>query len=275
MVKLEANTNPSTCYMNKTFLFGVPAPLLAAIIFVLILVINWLGFKYRKLQSAKADVEIEGTGTIEGAMLGLMALLMAFSFSMAAGKFDTRRQVIIEEANDIGTTILRCDLYPDSVRNLLRTDLAKYVDARIAYYDAGDDEEKIKLALQDATSYSGKVWQRAVLLSQNLDNRVRSEHMIPALNNMIDIVTTRESSRISKVPPIILLILLFLTFASSFLLGYGNKSKKRNNVITVGFAFMISLVLYLIVELDRPKRGIINVDSAEKMIVDLKSNFNH
>lgn len=259
--------------MSKTFIFDMPAPVLATITFLLILVLNWLGFRYRKFQSAKGDEELEGTGTIEGAMLGLMALLMAFSFSMAAGKFDTRRQVIIEEANDIGTVILRCDLYPDSIRNLLRADLAKYVDARIAYYEAGDDDEKIKLALQDATSHSGKVWQRATLLSQNLDNRVRTEHMIPALNNMIDIVSTRESSRISKVPPIILLILFFLTLASSFLLGYGNKGKKRNRVITVGFAFMVSLVLYLIIDLDRPRRGIINVDAAEKMIVDLKNNF--
>ena len=133
--------------MNNPLLFSVPAPLLAILLFAFILLTNWLGFRFRHFQLKKKNLEdIEGTGTTEGAMLGLMALLMAFSFSMAASKFDDRRQLIVREANDIGTAILRCDLYPDSIKNLLRGDFAKYVDARIAYYDALDDEEKIKTA---------------------------------------------------------------------------------------------------------------------------------
>ena len=94
--------------------------------------------------------------------------------------------------------------------------------------------------------------------------------MIPALNDMIDIVTTRESSRISKVPPIILSILMLLVLASSFLIGYGNKAKQRNFILIIGFALMTSMALYLILELDRPRRGIINVEAAEKNIMDLK-----
>jgi hypothetical protein len=260
--------------MNDSILYNVPAPLIGIFFFVLILFINWVGFRYRKIGlKKKPDEDIEGIGTIEGAMLGLMALFIAFSFSMAASKFDDRRHLIVQEANDIGTALLRCDLYPDSIRNLLRADFAKYVDARIAYYDAIEDQEKIKTALQDAATYSGKIWNRVAALSRNLDNRVQSAQMIPALNDMIDIVTTRESSRISKVPPIILFILFLLTLASSFLIGFSYKAQKRNFVPIMGFALMTSMALYLILELDRPRRGIINVDAAEKNIVELRKSF--
>ena len=78
----------------------------------------------------------EDLGAVEGSMLGVMALLLGFTFSIAISKFETRRQITVEEANEIGTAILRCDMYPDSLRNLLRADFKEYIEARIAYYDS-------------------------------------------------------------------------------------------------------------------------------------------
>jgi hypothetical protein len=260
--------------MNHPFLFYVPAALIALILFLLILTFNWIGFRYRQmLLRNKTKEEIEGIGTIEGAMLGLMALVMAFTFSAAAEKFDERRKLIVEEANTIGTAILRSDMYSDSNRKLFRADFAKYVESRIAYYDAVDNEEKIEIALRDAATYSQRVWSRAARLSQNLENRVQSELMIPAVNAMIDITTTRESSRVFKVPEIILVILFLLTVTAAFLVGYGNKGKRLQTVMVIGFALITTMTVYLILELDRPRRGIITVDRAEKNILDLRNAF--
>src|SRR5258706_15025858 len=105
------------------------------------------------------DAKAEGVGPLEGALLGLLALLLSFTFSMSASRYDTRRSLLIQEANDIGTVVLRADMYADSIRREFRKDLQQYLELRIAYYDAGSDEVKIKKALTDASEISNRIWQ--------------------------------------------------------------------------------------------------------------------
>ncbi len=258
--------------MNEPILYKVPAHWIAVVVFFLILLTNWMGARYRQRRSRKDSAESIELGTIESSLLGLMALILAFTFGLAASKFEGRREIIIEEANDIGTAILRCDLYPDSMRRLFHEDFIQYVETRIAYYDAGADDEKIKAALDKANYYSGRIWQRAAAYSHDLEHRVSSELMIPALNSMIDIVTTREAGRLAKVSPIILFILFILILISSFLIGYGHKGR-RNPVMVTSFALMTTIALYLVLELDRPRRGILNLNKAEQQIIDLRQQL--
>ena len=255
-------------------LYHVPASVLALIVFVLILLSNWIGYRFKQNQLLrKSSDELDDQGTIQSSLLGLMALLLAFSFSAVAIKFETGRALIVDEANDIGTAILRCDLYPDSVRNILRADFKEYVETRIDYYDAGQDDAKIKDAMQRGNDYSAKIWKLVMREAQNPANLVRSNMMVPAMNNMIDIVSTREAARTGKVPVVIIVMLFVLMISSGFLVGYGQKSKNRNQVMTVGFALMTTLAFYLVIELDRPRRGIINLDGTEQQIVNLRESF--
>ena len=137
----------------------IPIFLLSAIIFFLVLFFNWGGFKFKKWQLKNYPGLVpENLGSVEGSMLGAMALLLGFTFSIAISKFETRRQITVDEANDIGTAILRCDMYPDSVRNPLRADFKEYIETRFAYYDVGSDEEKIKQELEKAAEISGRIW---------------------------------------------------------------------------------------------------------------------
>ncbi len=257
--------------MDAPLFINVPAWLMALVIFLLIILFSWLGFSFRKKQmNDPSFVEPSGAAIIENSLMGLTALLVAFTFSMAASKYENRRQIIVEEANHIGTAILRCDLYPDSVRSLLRTDFKKYVEARIAYYDAGNDEQKMSAALDTGAIYSNKIWKRVAALAHNLDNRAKSGQMIPALNNMIDIVTTRDADRKARIPRLILWVVLLFSLLSAFLSGYGNKTKRRNFLMIGTFAFMTTITLYLIMELDRPKQGLINLDASEQNIKSLR-----
>lgn len=250
---------------------NMPVWLMAIIVLLLILLFNWFGFIYRRKQMENGSFsEPSGMNIIESSLMGLTALLLGFTFSMVATKFDNRRHIIIEEANHIGTAILRCDLYPDSIRSLLRADFRQYVEARIASYNAGADEQKIQTALDTAALYSARIWQRVTLLSHNPANLVRTGQMIPALNNMIDIVTTRDADRKNKVPRLILLTLLTFSLLSAFLSGYGNKAKRRNLLMVGAFAFTSTFALYLIMELDRPKQGFINVYKSEQYIESLR-----
>jgi len=256
--------------MHRTFLYDVPAHWLAVAIFCLILLFNLLGFRYRQRQFRKHPAHPpQGLGPIESSLLGLMALMLSFTFGLASSKFENRRNIITEEANCIGTAILRCDLYEDSLRKLFHQDFKQYLAARIAYYDAGDNEQKIQAALKEGNDYSQKIWKRAAEDSYVLEHRLRASQLIPAVNAMIDIVTTRDTSRLASVPPIILLVLAVLMLIASFLVGYGQKGK-RNLVLIVGFALMTTIALYVIIELDRPRRGILNLNLEQHKIVELK-----
>ena len=252
----------------------IPAIAIALILFIAILFMKWLGYAYSKWLIKKyPGEEPASSGSLEGSLLGLTALLLAFTFGMASSKFDSRRQVVIEEANNIGTAVLRCNLYPDSVRSALLSDFRKYVSARVAYFDADIDEDKIRSSLHDAQNISANIWDRVASLSNDNDYRVRSELMIPALNSMIDIVTTRESARIATVPQIIFWVLFILVLVSAFLAGYGTKSNRKNDIMTICFAVMTTITIYLVLELDRPRSGIINIKAAEKNIEEININL--
>lgn len=102
---------------------GTPAIVIAFVLFLLMLAVHWAGLRLRLLRRRqRPDEEINGASTIEGSLLGLLALLLAFTFSMANERYDTRRAVIIQEANAIGTAVLRADLYPDTTRQQFRAD---------------------------------------------------------------------------------------------------------------------------------------------------------
>jgi hypothetical protein len=259
--------------MNSSFLFYLPIWVVAIGIFIVIITFNWLGHRYRKILMRKNPEDSDGLGPMEGSLLGLMGLMLAFSFSMGITKFENRRVIIIDEANSIGTAIRLSNLYTDSVRNLFIAEFKEYVEARIGYYDAANDTNLIRAALERGNRHSMRLLKLTIQVRQNPVNIYPTVQMIPALNRMIDIVTTREASRKSKIPPLVLGMLLLLIFSSAFLVGYGNKAKKRNLVMVIGFALMTTLTIYLIMELDRPRKGIINLDEAQKNIVDLRSHF--
>ena len=258
--------------MNTSLLYQTPSYIIVIILFVLMLLFNRVGFKIHQRQIIKKEEgATDGLGPVEGSLLGLLALLLSFTFSMSASRFDERRSVIVQEANDIGTAILRCDLYPDSIRNELRNDFKLYLDARIAYYHAGNDAKKNIEALQFGEKYSTALWKKVTALSQDNTNTFRSQQMVPALNSMFDIVTTGQAARNATVPDSIFWLLFILILTASLIVGYSNNNKKINHVIVSGFALMTVLTVFLIMDLDRPRRGIITTDSSVQKIVELQS----
>ena len=227
-----------------------------------------------RLSSRGANKETSGRfGPVEGSLLGLLAFLLAFTFSMSASRYDARRHVLVEEANDIGTAILRADLYSDTDRRFFRADFEDYVESRIAFYEAGFDQEKVDANLERSASISAKIWNRAALLARDGNNLIPSYHMIPALNNMIDIVTKRNAARHATIPDSILWMLFALCLVGSFLVGYNEKDIASSRVVVVVFALMISSSIFIILDLDRPSQGLITLEQTNKNIIELRTMF--
>lgn len=255
------------------FLFYIPGGIIAAVFFILILVFYRLGFLLRvkrmKMLHAKDDQEL---GSLNGAMMGLLALLLAFTFGMANSRYDLRRELVVKEANIIGTAILRTDVYPDSIRTELRGMFKEYVEARIGYYKAGTDIEAVNLHFSKGNDLSRNIWKTATSYARTDDITTRTAQLLPALNEMIDIVTSRKASGEAHLPHSILYFLFALCFCVSFMMGY-DKRERFDWIVTAGFSLMLSITIYIILDLDRPRRGLINLDKQNEKIVELRELF--
>ena len=257
----------SILYNTSTLVIAIA---LLAGIFVFYLAGVRLG-NYQKKNNP--DVKAEGVGPLEGALLGLLALLLSFTFSMSASRYDTRRSLIIQEANDIGTVVLRADMYPDSIRREFRKDLQQYLETRIAYHTAGIDEVKISKTLMDAANISNRIWQRATRLSRGSSTTIPHSLMIPALSSMIDVVTSRDAARLARVPDPIFWLLIILTLLGSLIIGYSKKEKKNDWIVLSIYSLMTVITIYTIIDLDRPRQGIIKTDTAHQKIIELRNLF--
>jgi hypothetical protein len=217
---------------------------------------------------------VDGFGPVEGSLLGLLALLLAFTFSMSAARYDARRAILIQEANNIGTAILRADLYEPSERAGFRADFKEYVETRIEFHEVGFNDERIGENLNRSDAISTRIWARAARLAQDPKNLVQSNQMIPALNDMIDVLTTRNAIRHATVPDSIIWVLFVLCAVSSFMIGINRKeSKSSMMVVNAIFALMISSCIFLIIDLDRPTHGLITLEGMNQNIVDLRGLF--
>jgi hypothetical protein len=133
-----------------------------------------------------------GTGAVEGAVFALLGLLIAFTFSGAISRFDERRNLIVEEANDIGTAYLRLDLLPTSAQPALRDLFRRYVDSRLETYRKLPNIEAAKAELARSVSLQDEIWRQAVAGATMPDARPSAAMLLlPALNQMIDITATR------------------------------------------------------------------------------------
>lgn len=260
--------------LHRSFIYETAAEVLVAILLVLMLVCIYAGRKVG-LKRIKALPENEGsTGTTISAMFGLLAFLLAFTFGMSASRYDTRRENIVDEANAIGTAILRADLYPDEERTAFRNDFHQYLEARIHYFEAGPDIVEARKAKDEADTYGTQLWARATKLSQQPDRYVATMQMIPALNDMLDISTTRLMAELARVPDSIVSMLFVLSLASAFYLGYTSAAKGRLDwFVAIGFCVLTSVVVYITLDLDRPRRGLIQLTSSHQAMLELRKLF--
>jgi hypothetical protein len=181
---------------------------------------------------------------------------------------------VIDEANAIGTAILRCDLYPDSVKTPLKLAMRDYLEARIRYDDAGANRDSILASLKATENTQKHLWKLVSDAAQFQENVVRTNQMVPALNEMFDIASTRQALLLAKVPDLVFFLLFALCFTGSFLIGYSDHKDPEWGIVS-SFLIMIGLSIYMILDLDRPRTGIINNEAIYQQITALRSMFNN
>jgi len=216
-----------------------------------------------------------GIGAVDGAVFGLLGLLVAFTFSGAASRFDLRRQLIVEETNDIGTAYLRLDLLPASAQADLRERFRQYLDSRLATYRKLPDIAAAMQEVARSTTLQHDIWSHAVAAC-----RAEGAHpsacmlLLPALNQMIDITTTRTLAGQTHPPTVIFVMLFALALASSLLAGYGMAGSKTINwVHMLGFAAAMAMAFYVVRDIEYPRLGLIRVDAFDQALIELRDSW--
>jgi len=255
--------------MNSTF-FQLPPSFMMLVIFSLIILFIWLGYAFNKIRTTKYPEVLKQTpGAIEGSVVGIMSLLLGFTFSFVVSRYEVRRQLIVDEMVSVNSAIIRCDLFPDSTRQLLRADFKQFLEARRDYFDKGGDEIRVTEELKKSKAIANRIWERVMVDSYNPGDKLRFQQMIPALSNMLNSIIVRDESRKTGVPPLILWTLLVLVLITAFFLGGNLFGKKKFKVLIFGYALILALTLNLIIELNTPRTGLITLHSTQQKMNDL------
>jgi hypothetical protein len=223
-----------------------------------------------------AGSSAEGVGAIDGAVFALLGLMIAFTFSGASARFDTRRHLVVEETNDIGTAYLRIDMLPAAAQPALRESLRRYLDARIEVYERFPDMVAAKESLGKADELQKQIWRQAVAASRAEGAPPAAAMLLlPALNAMIDITTTRTMATQVHPPMVIFAMLFGLAVAASLLAGYGmTGSRVRSWFHMLGFALVMAVAIYVILDIEYPRLGLIRVDAFDQAMINLRESMN-
>jgi hypothetical protein len=212
----------------------------------------------------------EGGGALDAAVFALFGLLIAFTFSGASSRFDVRRDLIIQEANAIGTAYLRLDLLPPDAQPALRGLFRAYLEARLAAYGSLPDLKAARAHLDRSTALQAEIWSRATEAARAAPSPAVLSLVVPALNEMFDITTTRLAA-MRLHPPLVVYVLLYgLGLAASFVAGLSLTGATRFAwTHSAVFALVIAATVYVILDLEFPRLGLVRVDDFDRFLVDV------
>lgn len=198
-------------------------------------------------------------GSVVGAVLALLAFLLAFTFGIASSRFDTRKQLLLDDVNALSTAVRRADLLPEPQRSESRNLLRNYVDLRV---EAVRNPRTLARGIAATEALQDQLWSRAIAMARtDLDSDIGALY-IESLNNLINVHTARKTvALLYRIPPAIWLGLYLVTVLSMWTVGYQfGQSGRHNTAVPVVLALTFSTVVVLIVALDRPTQGVIRVN---------------
>ena len=230
-----------------------------------------IGFRARVRQPTRADGK--ESGMIEAAIFALLGLLVAFTFSGAADRFDKRRALIVDEANAIGTAYLRLSLLAPPARDEVKAQFRRYVDERIAAYRALPDVQAAFAHVAVANRLQQEIWDKSVAATEG--NQSARMLLLPAINDMIDITTTRTTAARTH-PPLLIYALLFgLALISALLAGRAMGAEGRRPWLqALLYSLAMAAAVFVIIDMEFPRFGLIRVDAFDQLLVDVRNSMN-
>lgn len=232
-----------------------------------------IGFqvKKRRMKGGSDSIEKADIALILGAVLTLLALLLGFTYAMAMGRFEARRQLVIEEANAIGTTYLRAKALPEPRSSEIQELLRQYTALRVEIGGMVDySPEKIREVDNRTKQLLSLIWSHAATQARESPNPITSV-FLQSLNEMIDLHTKRLAEFRNRVPFPIYLVLFVVSTITMWLVGIYFGSGQRMPIPTTMIILLVASVIWLIMDLDQPVRGAIR--ASQQSLIDLQQDL--
>lgn len=243
--------------------------LFVAILLVVLLSVEF-GYRLGKYRRSRHELEKEApVGTMVGAALGLLAFILAFTFGLAAARFDNRIQVLLDEANAIGTTYLRAGILPEGSEQT-RALLRDYVDTRLGGVRSGNITEGIR----QSESIQQKLWAEAKAVGQKNPNSIVVGLFVQSLNEVIDLHAKRVQAGLrNRIPGAIWVGLFAVAALSLAAMGYqAGLAGTRRSLAVLAVAVAFSVVIELIADLDRSQEGLLKI--GQQALIDVQRSMN-
>jgi len=253
----------------------VPPVLFSIILFLGMLILLEAGRRFGVRRRPKESEGERGSlGTVEGAVFALFGLLMAFTFSGAASRFNEKRMLIAEEANTIETAYLRLELVPQAEPKLQEL-FRQYVDSRLETYRRLPNMKAAGLEMANSKRIQAEIWKKAVAATRvSGADPSAAWLLLPALNNMIDITTTRTMALQQHPPRIIYALLFALGLICSLLAGYRmSTGQQRSWLHILGFTVITVTVVYVMLDAEYPRAGLIRLESADQALLEVRAHM--
>jgi hypothetical protein len=192
-------------------------------------------------------------GYVVSAVLGLLALLLGFTFSLAVDRFEARRVLVLTEANAIGTAYLRVQLLEEPHRARMSDILVRYVDNRLVLARAQQRDEQLRL-LKVNDALITDLWTATSAAFPSIQGLDFSSPFLDSVNTVIDLDAARKMARMARVPPAVFVVLFVYLVTTAGVLGFVMKGPGGR--IAAGFLLaLLTLALALIIDIDRPTAG--------------------
>jgi hypothetical protein len=261
--------------MAAMFLIALVVFLFVVVLYVSLLVCVEAGYRIgRRRIDANPDI-VAGVGVIEAAVFGLLGLLLAFQLSVGQTRMEFRRQLIVKEANAIGTAYLRVDLLLASARPPLRDLFRRYTDARIAAFNSLPDVVRYEQKLAEAGALQGEIWSSAVATAMTDANPATRQLVTQSINDVIDVTTDRTIATMNHVPMAILALMVAVSLVGALLAGHAMAVRRRGRSILheVAFAAVVAGTLCVMIDLEFPRYGLIRNDDADLALHDTRAGM--
>lgn len=216
-----------------------------------------------------ADVE---TNFIPSTILGLLALVLGFTFSMAVSRYDTRRDQIVKEANSIGTAYLRAELMPDQYPEQLKSLIKHYLEVRIQFHAVKDDLIKDEEIAAHTAKFQTEIWKLMVDISRTHNTPITAL-TVAAMNEMFDAGSERTFASKNRIPELVFLLLFLVAGIGVASMGFMESVRNEKpffNVVVLSVLF--ALVIGLILDIDRPQKGFIQTNQLP--LLELRESLN-
>lgn len=257
---------------KREIMYGLNSLIMTSVLLISMSAALEAGYRIgRGCRSSTTDTVKSHVSAIQASLLGILALLIGFTFSLALQRFESRSEAVVNEANAIGTAYLRAQLLPVSVRSQALDLLHRYIDLRVQTGTMALDKDPVRQALLDKTNrVLDSAWALARQAAEEDSSPVTTGLFIQSLNDAIDSFGRRDAELSRHVPESIWLLLYCTFLITAGVIGYSaGISNHRPAMVTYIMILLIVMLAFIIIDLDRPRRGFIRVDQSS--LTKLKS----